>query len=298
MADVNLEQKLNYLIPSRIRIRRNETTKLRGGLPIYPFLIRLTKTLNNSNKTPRFFIETDRIDPEPASAPTLKIMISTKDDIKTREYLPIILSSPIKEQPGTVWIPQTSMTPSRTQFSVLAITDPEAFAIDWEIHFRLDTTIYPEQLDIRDIDSSNSNPRRRRWNISTGKSTLRGPITEQADLPDPPPPNESRIPLQMITIFIEDGLTGLDEIFSNPTVYRIHLRRSLGKVNFFYEQNPNPAPGGIVVYHKNNQLFFTRIYSIKNRQIYRKICKSREWINISPPSNEFHMAIHTTTSLN
>ena len=265
---------------------------MRSGLPAYCFLIRLPRTQSGTTATPSFFIETNRIPKDLQTAPTLKLLILTRDNIKHREYLTITLLSPIKNPPGTTWVPQTSMTPSKTQFSLLAITDPMALAESWTIHFRQDTTIYPEQMDIRNVDSSNSTPKKRKWNISWGRSTLRDPITEQADLPDPIPTIEPIIPLQIITIVISDEMVGLDKIFSNPVTYEIYLRRSLNIVNFFYEHTPNPLLGDIAVHYKHNQLFFTRIYSVKHRKIYRKICNSKEWLNIFPPSNEFHILVH------
>ena len=190
------------------------------------------------------------------------------------------------------------MAPTKTQFSLLAITDPFAQTEDWTIHFRRDSTIRPEQMDVRNVDSSNSPPKKRKWNISSGRSTLRYPITEQTDLPDTPPNIEPLIPLRIVTVLIKDRIANLDKIFSNPAAYQIYLRRSLDKVSFFYQQNPNPMLGGIAVHHKDNQLFFNRVYSVKHRNTYRKICKSKEWLNIFPPSNEFHILVHRILTTN
>ena len=190
------------------------------------------------------------------------------------------------------------MAPSKTQFSLLAITDPFAQTEDWTIHFRRDSTIRPEQMDVRNVDSSNSPPKKRKWNISSGRSTLRYPITEQTDLPDTPPNIEPLIPLRIVTVLIKDSIANLDKIFSNPAAYQIYLRRSLDKVSFFYQQNPNPMLGGIAVHHKDNQLFFNRVYSVKHRNTYRKISKSKEWLNIFPPSNEFHILVHRILTTN
>jgi hypothetical protein len=190
------------------------------------------------------------------------------------------------------------MAPSKTQFSLLAITDPLAQTEDWTIHFRQDSTIRPEQMDIRNVNPSDSTPKKRKWNIPSGRSTLRYPLTKEIDVPDTPPNIKPLIPLRIVTVLIKDGITNLDKIFSNPVAYQIYLRRSLDKVGFFYEQSPNPMLGGIAVHHKNNQLFFNRVYSVKHRNTYRKICKSKEWLNISPPSNEFHILIHRILTTN
>ena len=233
-------------------------------------------------KKPDFFIEIKHIHHLPQSKPTLKLVFPT--NIETKEYLPVLLDPMIVEPQGTTWIPLTSKTTSQIKFSALAITNPFTITTHLELLFTLDKAIHPLQLDIRDVNNNLYKPRKRRWNISTGRSTLYEPIMEQTDLPVVY--NEPIItPSQAILIHVEDILD-----FPSPLeIFDIYLRRSLNQVNFFYVKCFKPVPGGIMVCHRKRKIFFSRLYSVRNRSIYRKICKQQDWMNIFPPSPEFHL---------
>jgi hypothetical protein len=272
---------LNIPLHRIITIAEN-TIELPNGLQVLTPIIRINSNTPDSSKKSKFFIEIKHIQHLLQSKPTLKLIFPT--NIETKEYLPILFDPMMIEPPGTTWVPLTSKTTSRIKFSALAITNPFTITTHLELLFTLDQTIHPAQLDIRDVNNNLYTPRKRRWNISTGRSTLYEPIIEPTDFPvvyDEP----IITPSQAILIHVEDIL----QLPSPLEIFNIYLRRSLNQVNFFYVKCLEPVPGGIMVCHKKQKIFFSRLYSVKNRSIYRRICKQQDWINIFPPSPEFHL---------
>lgn len=218
----------------------------------------------------------------PISKPTLKLAFPT--DTQTREYLPIFCNPLFIKPPGTTWVPFTSKTISQTKFSALAITNPFTIIAHFELLFTFDQEIHPEQLDIRDVNNNLYPPRKRTWNVATGRSTLYEPIMEQSDLPTI---HDDQIitPPQAIYIHTEDIL----QLPGPMGAFNVYLRRSLNRINIFYRNCLQPVPEGIMVRHQGENIFFSRLYSVRDRSTYRKICKQKDWINIYPPSPEFHL---------
>jgi hypothetical protein len=73
---------------------------LRNNQRILPHIIKIT-TL-----PPRYFADLDSttLRPKSKGTPTLKIMLKTKINIRTREYLPIQLINVDECPPGLTWI--------------------------------------------------------------------------------------------------------------------------------------------------------------------------------------------------
>lgn len=299
-----LKNKNQFLIHHRLRISTEETTELRNNMRVLPQLIRIPRIIDGIVLPPTFYAETKLLGK--ATSPTLKIMMLTKNKIKTREYLPITLTCSLDSIPGLTWIPEVSLTPSRISFSLLALTNPLLFNQSISVPFKMDLTIHPEQLDIVTSLNNYRPSRTRVWNKELCQSSLTNPtpISEQADLPLKTMDESVHRTLQTITISmpIEHNTTlnrVLDQAnhfpLTDPRWNNIYFRWCHNELNYYYVRQSSPSPKGITLHYGPTSFFFSRIYSVHHRRVYVKLSRYSapyDWIPIMPPSTEFHLLTH------
>lgn len=105
---------------SRLHLLHSQSVDLRNNQKILPHIIKIP-TL-----PPRYFADLDSttLRPKNKGTPTLKIMLKTKNNIKTREYLPIQLIKADEHLPGLTWIYTESLSPPKITLLILSITNP------------------------------------------------------------------------------------------------------------------------------------------------------------------------------
>jgi hypothetical protein len=235
--------------------------------------------------------------PDQDGRPTLKVMFPTRQDICTREYLPVHLSHDFGTPLGSTWIPVFSLVPPGKEFYVLSVTHPLYFH-DLNLFFCWDATIYPIQMAIPQSINNYRPIRQRSWNPSTGKSSLYNKLMyEPTDMETPEihvlPPIKQAFTLSLsieqnfqLHSILENGKAISPDL---PSWGNLYIRVFGNKLKKYFVQRPTPTYNGITIHDGLDTLHFSQIKPISSptfRFIYRKLSNYNgpyDWIPINTP---------------
>lgn len=271
-------------------------------MAVLPHLIKLPGTAQN----PMFFVN---VPPNssiktPTGLPTLKIMLPTMTDFKTREYLPIkpFNINLLKQPEGLSWITVKSLSPPNILVHLLSPDKTRPF-VKLDCFFLWSTNMHPHQLIIpASLDNS---PRKRTWDLRTGKSSLYNqPIFEPTDV-DIPIEDTTVVPLrQAYTIDLSSGFLenktrllailekGRTTPSTDPLWQNLYIRFQGQKLKKYYVLRQHPSLQGITINYNDHSLYFTPIRPLSGpslRFMYKQLSNFRspyDWIPII--DNDFH----------
>lgn len=286
----------------RITFTLDDSILLRNNVMVFPHIIKLTDT----SMDPVYFVDTTLHSLLPAEhgSPTLKIMLPTLNNFKTREYLPILPFNKniFNEFKELSWITTTSLSPPNHPISILSPTLPIKFT-KFTCFFVWKTDIHPLQLTIP--STLPNSPRKRSWSIKNGKSSLYEPIKEQTDInvhtqPRPIPPFTQAYTMDLsieylkkeIRLFhiLEKGRTTQPP---DPLWQNLYIRFQGPVLKKYFVLRQHPTANGITINYKDHSLYFAQIRPLSGpalRFIYKQLSSFRspyDWLPIG--NNDFHL---------
>lgn len=284
---------------SRLHLLRSQSVDLRSNQTILPHIIKIP-TL-----PPRYFADLDSttLRPKNKGTPTLRIMLTTKPNFKTREYLPIQPIDIHEYLSGLTWIHTKSLTPPGITLLILSITDPEFQ--ETHLPFRWDTSIHPEQFILPHQLNLHREIRKRIWKPSTGKSILCMKPIEDVEEVFPPSSQETNSIKQRFTwtLSLETMqtnrallilLNGMGKDLIKPIFGNVYLR-IFDNMHSYYVLHYRPSKDGITIIIHPHEFYFSRISGYPVRFMYKALSKLsgvNDWNIISDHFPEYRLLAH------